>query len=225
VNARENAEALERLIRGLDFESEQYFDVYANPAEATNAPAAVDSEVWSNVSGLNADLNRLRGEVVKLRSGVESLRLPAVELVGLDRLAENLRSLEARLKPLAPAQQQKTPEEDSRLQRVLKELLTVADTLERVLELMDSQPGSVSTSVATGLRSVYDLLIGNLGRAGVKQAPVSGVFDPHVHLAVGTEENPDVPDGHISRVLQRGYLYNEFVLRTGQVVVTKNMPA
>jgi molecular chaperone GrpE len=222
VSARENAEALERLISGLDFASEEYFNVYADPAAAGSTAPEVDSEIWSNVSGLNADLNRLRGEVVKLRSGVETLRLPSVELVGLDRLAESLRSLEARIKPLAtPAQQQKPAEDDSRLQRVLKELLIVADTLERVLELMESQPGSVSTGVATGLRSVYDLLIGNLGRAGVKQTPTSGVFDPHVNLAVGTEENPDVPEGHISRVLQRGYLYNDIVLRTGQVVVAK----
>jgi molecular chaperone GrpE len=216
-------DALTRLIDGLDFSREEFYDLYsATPAARPSIPE-LDNEVWANVSALTADLTRVRGELARLRNGVETLRMPAVEAIGLDKLAETMRSIEARLKPLTPQPGQQRPaEDDAKVMRVLKELLVVADTLERVLELMESQPGSVSDSVATGLRSVYQLLIDNFGRAGVKQAPLTGPFDPHIHLAVGTEPNEALPSGHISRVLQRGYYYNQQVLRTGQVVVVKN---
>ena len=223
MSKRQQADALSRVIDGLDFHREQFFELYPDSAPAEISIAELDSEIWASVSSLNADLTRMRGELTRLRNGVETLRMPAVEAIGLDKLAETMRSIETRLKPLAPQPgQQRSTEDDARMARTLKELLVVADTLERVLELMESQPGSVSDSVATGLRSVYQLLIDNFGRAGVKQAPVTGPFDPHIHLAVGTEPNPDEPNGNLSRVLQRGYYYNQQVLRTAQVVVVKN---
>jgi molecular chaperone GrpE len=224
VKKQQQADALSRLIDGLDFSREEFFELYSTGDAPPPTIPELDNEVWTSVSALNADLTRVRGELARLRSGVDNLRLPTVEAIGLDKLAESMRSIEARLRPVVQQQQAGQPkaEDDARLARTLKELLVVCDTLERVLELMDSQPGSVSDSVATGLRSVYQLLIDNLGRAGVKQAPIIGPFDPNIHLAVGTEPNPDVPSGHLSRVLQRGYYYNQQVLRTAQVVVAKN---
>jgi hypothetical protein len=222
VSKPSHPDALARLIDGLDFSREEYIDLYPGAGGMTVTAEDLDAEIWTNVSALGADLTKVRGELARLRSGVETLRMPAVEAIGLDKLADTMRSIEARLKPLAaPPGPQKT-EDDARLLRILKELLVVCDTLERVLELMDSQPGSVSDSVATGLRSVYQLLIDNFTRSGVKQAPLSGPFDPHIHLAVGTEPNPELPSGNLSRVLQRGYYYNDQVLRTAQVVVVKN---
>ena len=217
------AGALRRLIDGLDFSREEYFDLYSvDPAVEVSLPE-LDSEIWASVSTLSADLARTRAELSRLRSGVETLRMPAVEAIGLDRLAETMRSIESKLKPLLPQSAgSQNDEAKQKISRTIKELLIVADTLERVLELMESQPGSVSEGVATGLRNVYQLLIDNFGRAGVKQAPLSGAFDPHIHLAVGTEPNENQPNGHLSRVLQRGYFINDQVLRTAQVVVVKN---
>lgn len=220
------AAALNRLIDGLDFSREEYFDLYSVAPEVEIKLPELDSEIWANVSSLSADLARTRAELSRLRSGVETLRMPAVEAIGLDRLAETMRSIEAKLKPLLPQNSGPQSEEAAqKIARTIKDLLIVADTLERVLEMMDSQPGSVSEGVATGLRSVYQLLIDNFARSGVKQAPASGPFDPHIHLAVGTEPNSAVPNGHLSRVLQRGYYFNEQVLRTAQVVVAKNQSA
>jgi molecular chaperone GrpE (heat shock protein) len=47
-------------------------------------------------------------------------------------------------------------------------------------------------------------------------------FDPHRHMAMGTEPNPGKPNGAVSRVLLTGYMWNGQVFRTAQVVVVKN---
>src|SRR5690606_1070230 len=129
------AGALERLIEGIDFSREEFFDLYSVAPEVSARLPELDNEIWASVSTLSADLARTRAELSRLRSGVETLRMPAVEAIGLDRLAETMRSIEAKLKPLLPPSGgPQTDEAAQKISRTIKELLVVADTLERVLE-------------------------------------------------------------------------------------------
>ena len=134
-------------------------------------------------------------------------------------MTETLRSLELRLRPLGDAV---SKFQDDGARRLVKALLDGGDALDRVFEMLERQPGSVSEGVARGLKSVYDLLMSVLGKAGLSQMPVEEAFNPHWHLAMGTEEHPGLPDGAVGRVLLKGFLFQGQVFRTAQVVVVKN---
>jgi hypothetical protein len=219
VRQAEDARRLQELQAKIDFDSEQYYNLYFE-----SAPDAVDldlaSEAWTGLNNLHADLTKVRGELYRLSRGVEQLRMPALEAIGLDKVAEQLRGLETRLRPLGELMAR--TEDDSRLKRLIGDLLGVVDSLDRVFELMESRPDAVSEGVARGFRSVYQLLMQALGRAGLVAIEVQGRFDPHQHLAMGTEPNADLPDGAVSRVLLTGYMWNGQAFRPAQVVVVKN---
>jgi len=221
VRTDESARGLQLLIDQIDFSSEDYYNL---EFEAVEAPADLSggSDVWANLSGITADLAKMRGELYRLSSGVENLRLPAIETIGLDKVAEQLRSLEFRLRPLGEILSR--PEEESRLKRLLKDLLGVADALDRVFDLVGQQPGVVPAGIEAGLRSVYQLLLETFSRYGLEQLVISGSFDPNLHRAMGTEANPELSNGVISRVLLKGYLLNGDIFRAAQVVVVKNAP-
>lgn len=210
---------LARLRAEIDFNTEHYYNLSFESAAASDAQA-ISRETWSNLASLLADLNKMRGELSRMRRSVEELRLPAIEAIGLDRVVEVLRSLETRLRPLGDVLNRQ--EDDGRFRRMLKELIVVIDTLDRVFELAAQQPGSVSEGVMRGLGSVYDLLLQTLGRYGLQALEIGQVFDPHTQMAMGTERNPELADGSVSRVMQRGYLLDGQVLRTAQVVVVRN---
>lgn len=215
----DTATRLSRLVAEIDFSSEQYYNLF--PVEDSVQPSPdLSAELWTNLSSVMADVAKLRSELSRLRTGVEQLRMPAIEAIGLDRTAEQLRSLEMKIRPLGELLSSK--EEESQVKRVLKDLLIAIDSLDRVFELMERQPESIPDGMQTGLRSVYQLIQDCFARHGLKQMQIGDTFDPHLHLAMGTEANPGKRDGEISRVLLAGYMYGEQVFRTAQVVVVKN---
>ena len=217
-------DTLRRLVEQIDFDSERYYNLYFESAESV-PPVDIGAEVWTNLSSLTADLNKLRGEFARMRHGVEQLRMPAIETVGLDRVAEQLRSLESRLRPLAEVLSQAKGDDEAR--RLLKDLMTVMDALDRVFELIEAQPGSVPEGVEKGLRSIYALLSEVLARHDLRQMSVAvgGEFDPRQHMAMGTEPHESFADGTISRVLLKGYMLGDQVFRTAQVVLVKSAVA
>ncbi len=98
-----------------------------------------------------------------------------------------------------------------------RELLTVADNLERALDA--SEPGN---PLANGVRLVYEDLAGALERAGVEGYEPSGeVFDPEHHEAVLTQPVPANEDGRIIDVHEKGYRLDGQVLRPARVTVGK----
>jgi hypothetical protein len=216
------SDALGSLISQIDFDSEHYYNLYFGPAEEL-PQAGLSDEIWSNLSTLTADLNKMRGELSRMRRSVEELRMPAIEMVGLDKLAEQLRGLETKMRPLSDVLSR--PADEGQAKRLLKDVLMVIDALDRVFDLADQQPQSISEGMLRGLKSVYDLLMQTLAKHGLQPVEVGRQFDPHQQIAMGTEPNPELPDGSVSRVLARGFLLNGQILRTAQVVVVKNAPA
>lgn len=209
---------LERLIAKIDFTTERYYNLYSG-GETVDARADLGREAWVSLQGFMADFSKVRAELYRLSRGVEQIQMPAIEAVGLDKVTDTLRSLEMRLRPLGEVLGKL---QDDGAKRLVKDLLDVVDALDRVFEMLERQPGSVSEGVGRGLKSVYDLLLGVLGKAGLSVMAVEDGFNPHWHLAMGTEEHPGKADGSVSRVLLKGYLYQGQVFRTAQVVVVRN---
>jgi molecular chaperone GrpE len=47
-------------------------------------------------------------------------------------------------------------------------------------------------------------------------------FDPHTQQAISYEDTVDVPDGTVTKVIQRGYTIRDRVLRPALVAVARN---
>lgn len=110
------------------------------------------------------------------------------------------------------------------LEGVCHELLPVLDNFHTALEFWDSQDADQrrdATSLVEGVRMVRTLLTGALERHGLQEIPATDQdFDPNLHEAVGVEAVADVPQGRVVRVLQRGYLMGDRVIRPSRVVVS-----
>ncbi|HEX2184162.1 MAG TPA: nucleotide exchange factor GrpE [Chloroflexota bacterium] len=103
----------------------------------------------------------------------------------------------------------------------LLKILGVMDNLERAVSYESSSGHEVDAkSLLTGLRLIHSQFRDLLGTEGLKEIPALGErFDPAVHEAVATEEVADKPDGEIVAELQKGYLYDDELLRPARVRV------
>jgi molecular chaperone GrpE len=114
------------------------------------------------------------------------------------------------------AKESATAESRGRSQ-LARELLTVADNLERALEAAED-----GSELATGVRLVYEELVATLKRAGVESYEPDGErFDPELHEAMLTEPVEQRRDGEVVQVMEKGYRLGDQVLRPARVVVGK----
>jgi molecular chaperone GrpE len=157
----------------------------------------------------------------------------------IQRLQDEKQQLEQQLqRAMADAanvrrRQQKEMEDSRRrvLEGLTQELLPVLDSFTLALQAYEKQAsdnrpkqddgadtGDVK-GLVDGVRMVKSLLSGALERHGLREIEASGKFDPSRHEAVGVEPSSDVPEGHIVRVLQTGYLLHDHVVRHSKVLV------
>ena len=103
-------------------------------------------------------------------------------------------------------------------EKIISELLPVLDNFERALGTgYDDMEG-----FAKGMELIFQQLSTALEHAGLEEIPALGEeFDPNVHNAVMTEDSDEHEDGHISKVLQKGYKLNDKVVRPSMVAVVR----
>ncbi len=102
--------------------------------------------------------------------------------------------------------------------RVLREMLPVADNLERALAV---STGEVD-AVLDGVRLVQRQFLQALERLEVVPIEAEGQpFDPNLHEAISQQESDVHPPGTVMSVLQRGYKASDRLLRPSLVVVAK----
>ncbi len=94
---------------------------------------------------------------------------------------------------------------------VLKDLLEVADNLERATGAQAGGNGIVDgAAVVKGVNLVLRVFQQKLERYEVRPFEVVGQpFDPHVHEAVSRVESAEVPTGSVVTELQKGYRIGE----------------
>lgn len=101
---------------------------------------------------------------------------------------------------------------------VLGKLLPVLDDFD--LAIANIPADKAGEEVNKGFQMIHRKLGGLLDNAGVKVInPVGEPFDPAQHEALGQDPAGDVPAGHVSAVLRKGYLYGTKVLRAALVRV------
>jgi molecular chaperone GrpE len=105
------------------------------------------------------------------------------------------------------------------LETVFKELLPNIDNLERALKAFEQSENkeALKKGVELTLRSI----IQTLEKFGLKQfiPSIGEPFKPYLHEALSTEEHPEIPDGGITKVYQKGYKLHDRIIRPALVCV------
>ena len=107
-------------------------------------------------------------------------------------------------------------------EKLLQELLPVADTLMRGLEVAKGDKATVENLIE-GKEATLRMLSKALENNGVKEInPVGEVFNPELHQAMSVQPGGEgVAPNTVVAVFQRGYLLNERLLRPALVVVSQ----
>ncbi len=110
------------------------------------------------------------------------------------------------------------------LEKFVKELLPVADSLEKAVESTEGheESGELVASIREGVEMTLNLFMSSLKKFNVEQLnPVGEPFDPQQHEAMSMVPAPDAEPNSVVAVVQKGYLLNGRVVRPAMVMVAK----
>ena len=107
------------------------------------------------------------------------------------------------------------------IEKFIKDLLAVLDSMDRALELAATTDG-FDMSMLEGTQMTHKLLLDTVSRHGVEAIdPVGEPFDPQQHQAMSMMESEDQEPNTVTAVMQKGYKLEGRVIRAAMVVVTK----
>lgn len=167
----------------------------------TAAGSAADETAAPTVVELQAEVERLRGEVDRFRDDMLRARAEV----------DNIRKRAARDVEAA---------HKFGVEKLVEALLPVKDSFdlgyEAALNTTDIK------SLQDGMALTVQLFDEALAKIGVTQVEGVGArFNPEKHQAVTMEASPDAEEGTVLRVFQKGYVLNERLVRPAMVVVAK----
>lgn len=107
------------------------------------------------------------------------------------------------------------------IQRFAKDLLTVADNLERGIQSAPKDAGDAASALVTGMELTQKSLLSAFETNNLKRvAPEPGeAFDPHFHQAMMEQPSETVQGGQVLQTLQAGYALFGRTIRPAMVVV------
>lgn len=107
------------------------------------------------------------------------------------------------------------------IQRFARDLLGVADNLERALQAAPKNADAGEAGLVTGLDLTQKSLLQAFETNGLKRvAPGPGdPFDPHLHQAMMEQPSAEVPGGSVLQTMQAGYELFGRTVRPAMVVV------
>ena len=115
---------------------------------------------------------------------------------------------------------EKTQMYDMGAKTVIEKILPVIDNFERGLATLT--PEQKKEPFAEGIDKVYTQLMTELAGLGVTPIDALGCeFDPALHNAVMQVESDEYESGVIAQEMQKGYKYNDTVVRHSMVAVAQ----
>ena len=118
------------------------------------------------------------------------------------------------------AQKEKEEIQKFGVERLLKDLLSIPDNLDRALE--HARSAADFESLKKGLQMTRKLFEDTLGRHGVKSFSSQGQpFDPRLHEAMQHVETAEMAPGLVAHEVLRGYTLNDRLVRPALVMVSK----
>lgn len=108
------------------------------------------------------------------------------------------------------------------VERIVSELIPVADSLTRALEI-SAQDNSEAKQLHAGMELTLTMLHKVLEKNGVSSIDpkIGDAFDPTLHEAMSMRPDPDVKHNTILQVLQKGYALHGRVIRAAMVIVSQ----
>lgn len=143
--------------------------------------------------------------------------------------AENAKLKDAFLRAYAEAENikkrsQQEIEKNSKfaISSFAKELLGVADNLQRAIDFVDDDHKEQYKGLLEGIIMTQKELVHVFDKFGIKKIEcMNTIFDPNFERVVQEVEDPTQPAGTIISELQTGYTLNDRILREAMVIVTK----
>lgn len=103
---------------------------------------------------------------------------------------------------------------------VIKKYLVILDDLD--LALKNQPKDGEGAAWAEGIALIARKLQGILDSEGVERISDANIpFDPNLHEAISSEENPAFESGHIIEVVRQGYKLGDRILRPAMVRVAR----
>lgn len=209
-------------MTGTDFNSNDNEHVTATATEertAAQAAAAADAAA----AAASAIGDGATAEAVATAEKLAAAEAEAARLKG-----EYLRALAETENVRKRAARDRQEASQFAIAGLARDLLSVADNLQRALASVDAGARSQDPALAAlmnGVEMTEKELLAVLDRHGVKPiAPAGQLFDPHVHEALFEIPDPSVPHGTILQVVQPGYLLHERTLRPARVGIARGGP-
>ncbi|MEE3776188.1 nucleotide exchange factor GrpE [Campylobacter sp. CX2-4080-23] len=101
-----------------------------------------------------------------------------------------------------------------------RDLLPVIDALEIAANLQ-SGDDEIANKIKDGINLTIEQFKKCFEKYGIKEIDTNGEFNPEFHNAINYIETEEVESGKIATVYQKGYLYNDRVLRPSMVVIAR----
>lgn len=166
------------------------------------------------------------GEFTDLPADETSLEDFLQEDPRISKLSEELGATQQKYLQLAAQMKNQTERSEREMkkarlfanERIIKKLLPVMDSLLRGLEA-----ASAGSTEAQGMQLTLDLLEKTLQEFAVEVInPSAGeAFDPELHEAMSVQQDAQLADNSVVKVLQRGYRLQDRVLRAAMVIVNR----
>lgn len=189
----------------------------ADKTETTKEQASADMSVKEEPKAIEhasyQDLeNKLNETEEKLNEALSSLENYKNQLLRAKAETDNVRKRAE--KDIANAHKYS-------LERLITDLLTVIDSIERGLSV-EVGDNEFAKRMYEGMEMTQNLFLKTLAKAGVKAVnPLKETFNPELHQAISMQEDENAPPNSVLQVLQKGYLLNDRLIRPALVVVVK----
>lgn len=107
------------------------------------------------------------------------------------------------------------------IEKFVKDLLPVLDSMDRALELAETTEG-FDAAMLEGTQMTHKLLLDAASKHGVESIdPAGEAFNPQEHQAMSMVESVEHDPNSVMAVMQKGYKLEGRVIRAAMVVVTK----
>lgn len=119
---------------------------------------------------------------------------------------------------------------DSEISRIYKydgkdfisEILPIVDNFERAIKLDDNNLTDELSKFLSGFKMIYGNLLSVLDKHGIKEIDsLHKEFDPNTMNAVLTDKDDNYESNIVLEVLEKGYMYNDLVIRPAMVKVNE----
>ena len=105
---------------------------------------------------------------------------------------------------------------------LVKKLLPIIDNFERAINMDDDNLTDEVSKFLSGFKMIYSALITELKNMGVSEIEALGKpFDPTCMEAIMTGNVMEEEQGVVLDVMQKGYMYNDKVIRVAMVKVNE----